>query len=56
MSKMLERHVPCPMCTSSDAYCVYADGHGYCFACKRSKRGYNIEPIIINNKNKEPKW
>ena len=24
---------PCPHCTSSDAYHIYADGHGFCFSC-----------------------
>ena len=24
---------PCPKCTSSDAYILYADGHGHCFSC-----------------------
>lgn len=24
---------PCPSCSSSDAYHVWADGHGYCFSC-----------------------
>lgn len=35
--KYTELHVPCPVCTSSDAYCVYADGHGYCFSCQYFK-------------------
>jgi twinkle protein len=26
-------HSPCPCGKSSDAYAVYSDGHGYCFAC-----------------------
>jgi twinkle protein len=29
-----ELHIPCPKCSSSDAYCVYGDGHGYCFSCE----------------------
>ncbi len=32
-TKIVERHVPCPNCPSSDAYCTYDDGHGYCFSC-----------------------
>ena len=32
--KIVERHIPCPSCTSSDAYCIYEDGHGYCFSCQ----------------------
>lgn len=28
-------HIPCPRpeCGSSDAYCLYADGHGHCYSC-----------------------
>ena len=32
-SKIIERHIPCPNCPSSDAYCIYEDGHGYCYSC-----------------------
>ena len=31
--KIVQLHIPCPNCTSSDAYCVYEDGHGYCYSC-----------------------
>lgn len=34
-----ERHIPCPSCPSSDAYCIYEDGHGHCFSC-----GYHFLP------------
>lgn len=30
---IVEQHIPCPSCPSSDAYCIYEDGHGYCFSC-----------------------
>lgn len=33
MNKLLEQHIPCPSCPSSDAYCIYEDGHGYCYSC-----------------------
>lgn len=33
MNKIIEQHIPCPVCPSSDAYCIYEDGHGYCFSC-----------------------
>lgn len=29
-----EQHVSCESCGSSDAKCVYEDGHGYCFSCE----------------------
>jgi twinkle protein len=31
--KITELHIPCETCGSSDAKCVYEDGHGYCFSC-----------------------
>ena len=27
------RHEACPACSSSDAFSLYSDGHGYCFSC-----------------------
>lgn len=32
-TQITEQHIACPHCPSSDAYCVYSDGHGYCFSC-----------------------
>jgi len=37
MSKVLQGRLPCPSCTSSDAYHLYDDGHGYCFSCSYYK-------------------
>lgn len=36
-TKIVEQHVACPQCPSSDAYCVYDDGHGYCYSCQYYK-------------------
>ena len=33
-SEIIERHLPCPDCGSSDALCTYDDGHSYCFSCE----------------------
>lgn len=32
---IVQQHIPCPSptCGSSDAYCIYEDGHGHCFSC-----------------------
>ncbi len=35
--KIAELHVPCESCGSSDARCVYEDGHSYCFSCNEYK-------------------
>src|SRR6185369_2710703 len=32
--EIIEQHIPCEACGSSDAKCVYSDGHGYCFSCQ----------------------
>lgn len=32
-SKLIESKLSCPECPSSDAYCLYDDGHGYCYSC-----------------------
>jgi twinkle protein len=34
MSEVVEAHLPCPECSSSDAYAIYEDGHGFCFSCR----------------------
>ena len=32
-SSVVKRHIACPCGKSSDAYCLYNDGHGFCFSC-----------------------
>ena len=43
-------HLPCPLCSSSDAVSVNADNSAYCFSCQQYIRDYNMEqePTIIN--------
>jgi twinkle protein len=41
-SKIIEQHIPCPNCPSSDAYCLYDDGHGYCYSCLTYTRGDQV--------------
>jgi twinkle protein len=45
--QLVETHIACPKCPSSDAYCVYDDGHGYCFSCQYFKPGK--EQFISND-------
>lgn len=33
------KHIPCPVCPSSDAFYRWKDGHGHCFSC-----GYHENP------------
>lgn len=34
-SELIQAHLPCPHCGSSDALAEYSDGHTYCFSCQR---------------------
>ena len=36
--KYTKVHEKCPRCPSSDAYCEWEDGHGYCFSCNYYKK------------------
>lgn len=42
----VESHIPCPMCSSSDAYTVYDDGHGWCHSCNKGvfPQGVKLKP------------
>ena len=48
-------HLPCPLCSSSDAVSVNADNSAYCFSCQQYIRDYNMEqePTIINRDNEK---
>ncbi len=38
-SQLTEKNLPCPDCPSSDALCIYDDGHTHCFSCRETKQG-----------------
>ena len=40
-SHKIRTHIPCPHCSSSDGYCTYADGHGYCHSCNAYDHSIN---------------
>lgn len=42
-SKIVQQHIPCPSCVSTDAFCTYDDGHGYCFSCQYFKPGKELD-------------
>ncbi len=44
--EIIEEHVPCEDCGSSDAKCVYADGHSYCFSCQTYTPPNKIDDTI----------
>lgn len=44
MSEVVQTHLPCSACGSSDALTLYDDGHTYCFSCHNT---------VFKNKDKE---
>lgn len=44
-SKVVQGKLPCPSCTSSDAYHEYDDGHGYCFSCQHFKPKNRVDNL-----------
>ena len=58
-TKIVLSRQPCPSCSSSDAYHVWDDGHGYCFSCgtyipaKESDLNYTYEYLPWRGLNKE---
>jgi twinkle protein len=46
-------HLPCPLCSSSDAVSVNADNSAYCFSCQQFIKEYDMElqPTITQSKN-----
>ena len=46
-------HLPCPLCSSSDAVSVNADNSAYCFSCQEFIKEYDMElqPTTTKSKN-----
>jgi len=44
-------HLPCPLCSSSDAVSVNADNSAYCFSCQQYIREYDMELQPTNTNN-----
>jgi len=44
-------HLPCPLCSSSDAVSVNKDGSAYCFSCQEYIKEYNMETTEIQSTN-----
>ena len=42
-------HLPCPLCSSSDAVSVNKDGAAYCFSCQEYIKEYNMETTEIQS-------
>ena len=50
-------HLPCPLCSSSDAVSVNADNSAYCFSCQEFIKEYDMElqPTTTSNNEYEVK-
>ena len=46
-------HLPCPLCSSSDAVSVNADNSAYCFSCQQYIREYDMELQPTTSSNNE---
>ena len=44
-------HLPCPLCSSSDAVSVNKDNSAYCFSCKEYIKEYNMETQEVSSTN-----
>ena len=48
MSDIVESHLPCPDCESSDALARNRDGSTYCFACSTHTKADNVIKMLDN--------
>ena len=46
-------HLPCPLCSSSDAVSVNADNSAYCFSCQEYIREYDMQTQTTTSSNNE---
>ena len=49
-------HLPCPLCSSSDAVSVNKDGSAYCFSCQEYIKEYNMETTEIQSTNSKNEY
>ena len=49
-------HLPCPLCSSSDAVSVNKDGSAYCFSCQEYIKEYNMETKEIQSTNSKNEY
>jgi twinkle protein len=49
-------HLPCPLCSSTDAVSVNKDGSAYCFSCQEYIKEYNMETTEIQSTNSKNEY
>ena len=42
----IKYHLPCPLCSSSDAVSMNKDGSAYCFSCQEYIKEYRENPNL----------
>ena len=47
----IKYHLPCPLCSSSDAVSMNKDSSAYCFSCQEYIKEYNMETQQVNTTN-----
>ncbi len=50
--RILKQHIACPVCPSTDAFCIYEDGHGFCYSCSYYQPSKNEGDFIIQQEVK----
>lgn len=55
MSEIVEAHIPCPDCGSSDALTLYDDGHTFCYSCREDTQPKGSAPSSTPKKKKAPR-
>ena len=53
---VVKYHLPCPLCSSSDAVSVNKDGSAYCFSCQEYIKEYNMETTEIQSTNSKNEY
>jgi len=51
-SEIMEMHIPCESCGSSDGACLYSDGHTYCFVCQKVTKGRSGVESMVTKRHK----
>ena len=53
-SEIVEQHIECENCGSSDAKCVYDDGHSFCYSCQEHKFTDKRDTQVMETKDWTP--
>ena len=54
MSSNYIRKTACVACSSSDAFAIYDDGHGYCFSCHHYEKNVELTDVPKQPQSTQP--